>query len=351
MANLNSTIKGVVGELVSVLSTRNRDVISRRFGLKTGKRETLESIGKSYGITRERVRQIEEVSLKQIKDNLGSGLNTKIKPFVNLAESILEQAGGVLKEDALFEKFSGSGDSTSGNAALVFFLTLDGEFKKFSETNDFHTFWGLSGQHAESFNKSISSFVSALGKAKSPIAETTVVDFYKKSGASVKELTNAAVASYLLISKNIAKNAFGQVGLATWPEVKPRGVRDKAFLVLKRDGKPKHFREITQLINGARFSDRKANVQTVHNELIKDKRFVLVGRGMYGLVDWGYKSGTVKDVIVDLMRSAVKPMHKDDIIAKVLSHRMVKENTILLNLQDSKTFEKVGEGTYSLKTA
>ncbi len=120
-------------------------------------------------------------------------------------------------------------------------------------------------------------------------------------------------------------------------------------MVLNRDGKPKHFREITQLINSVHFSDRKANVQTVHNELIKDKRFVLVGRGMYGLADWGYKAGTVKDVIVDLMRSSDKPLHKNDIIAKVLSHRMVKENTILLNLQDSKTFKKVGEGEYSLK--
>ncbi len=223
--------------------------------------------------------------------------------------------------------------------------------KKLSETNDFNTFWSLSGQHAESFNKSISAFINSLEKAKSPIAESTVVDFYRKSGASVKELTPVAVASYLSISKNIAKNAFGQVGLASWPEVKPRGVRDKAFLVLKRDGKPKHFREITKLINDARFSNRKANVQTVHNELIKDKRFVLVGRGMYGLADWGYKAGTVKDVIVDLMRSSAKPMHKNDIVAKVLSHRMVKENTILLNLQDSKTFDKVGEGTYSLKEA
>ena len=346
MLNLNNTIKGVVGGLVVTLSPRNKDVISRRFGLKTGKRETLESIGKSYGITRERVRQIEEVSLKQIRDNLNGA---KIKPFINLAENILEQSGGVLKEDAFFAKFSGSGDNTPTNAALVFFLTLDSEFKRVSETNDFNTFWSLSEQHVGAFNKSISSFISTLEKSKSPVAESAITDFYKKSGVSAKEPTSAAIASYLSISKNIAKNNFGQIGLTTWPEIKPRGVKDKAFLVLKRDGKPKHFREITQLINGASFSDRKANVQTVHNELIKDKRFVLVGRGMYGLADWGYKAGTVKDVIVDLMKSSGKPLHKDDIVAKVLSHRMVKENTILLNLQDSKTFEKVGEGTYSLK--
>jgi len=336
---------------MGVLSTRNRDIISRRFGLKNGRKETLESIGKSYGITRERVRQIEEVSLRQVKDSLGSGFGSKIKPFVDLAENIIEQSGGVIKEENLFAKFAGSPSGNPTNAALVFFLTLDGQFRKFSETDDFNTFWGLSGQHADVFKKSISSFVSALEKNNSTIAEAAVADFYKKSGASLKELTPTAIASYLAISKNISKNTFGHIGLTSWPEIKPRGVRDKAFLVLKLHGKPKHFREITQMINSAGFSDRKANVQTVHNELIKDKRFVLVGRGMYGLADWGFKAGTVKDVIIDLLKSSSQPLHKDEIVAKVLSHRMVKENTILLNLQDSKTFEKVGEGIYSLKEA
>ncbi len=351
MPNLTATIRGVVGQLLSVLNTRNKDIISRRFGLKTGKKETLESIGKNYGITRERVRQIEEVSLKQIREGLTSGLSSKIKPFVNLAENILDQAGGVTKEENLFAKFSGSSKDNPANAALVFFLSLDGKLKKLSESDDSHSHWALSDQHSTSYNKSISTFVNSLDKEGSPIAESAVVDFYKKSGASLKDVTPASVASYLSISKKIAKNNFGQVGLVSWPDIKPRGVRDKAFLVLKRDGKPKHFREIAKLINDSGFVDRKANVQTVHNELIKDKRFVLVGRGLYGLTEWGYKAGTVKDVIVDLMKSAGKSLHKKDIIAQVLSHRMVKENTILLNLQDSKTFEKKGEGVYSLRQA
>jgi len=350
--NLNNSIRGVVGQLLSVLNTRNKDVISRRFGLKTGKKETLESIGKSYGITRERVRQIEEVSLRQIREGFDSGSVAKIKPFVNLAENILEQGGGSVREEHLFAKFSGIAKESPANAALVFFLSLDSKFQRFAEDDDFNTFWSLSKQHAESFGDSMSSFIASLNKEKTPIAEAALVEFYKKSGASFKDVTSAVVDSYLSISKNIAKNNFGQVGLTSWPDIKPRGVRDKAFLVLKRDGKPKHFREIAQLINSASFNDgRRANVQTVHNELIKDKRFVLVGRGLYGLVDWGYKAGTVKDVIIDLMRLSNKPLHKKDIVAQVLSHRLVKENTILLNLQDPKTFEKKGDGVYVLREA
>ncbi len=337
--------------MLAVLNTRNRDVISRRFGLKTGKKETLESIGKSYGITRERVRQIEEASLKQVRENLNSGLAGKVKPFVNLAENILEQAGGVTSEDNLFAKFSGVAKENSTNAVLIFFLSLDGRLKKFIETDDFNTFWALSAQHAESFNKSIFAFIDALKKVSAPIAESAVVDFYKKSGATLKDVTPATVASYISVSKNIAKNNFGQLGLTSWPDIKPRGVKDKAFLVLKRDGKPRHFRDITQLINTSSFGNRKANVQTVHNELIKDKRFVLVGRGLYGLTEWGYKAGTVKDVIVDILRSTGQPMHKKDIVTQVLSNRMVKENTILLNLQNPKVFERKGNGIYALKEA
>lgn len=337
---------------MSVLNIRNRDIIFRRFGLKTGKKETLESIGKSYGITRERVRQIEEVSLKQVKNSFNAGLIVKVKPFVNLAENILEQAGGVAREEHLFAEFSGVAKDSPANAALVFFLFLDGKLKRFVEADDLNTFWALSDQHADSFETSLASFIDSLNKEKVPIAESALVEFYKKSGASFKDVTPAVVASYLSISKNIAKNNFGQIGLVNWPDIKPRGVRDKAFLVLKRDGKPKHFREIAQLINASGFGDgRRANVQTVHNELIKDKRFVLVGRGLYGLAEWGYKAGTVKDVIVDLIRSAGKPLHKKEIVAQVLSHRLVKENTILLNLQDAKTFDRKGDGVYALKEA
>jgi hypothetical protein len=351
MANLTNTVRRVVGQLLGILSPRNRDIISRRFGLKTGKKETLESIGKSYGITRERVRQIEEASIKQIKESLKADADSKIKPFVNLAENILEETGGVIRESDLFVRFSGSDKENPVNAALVFFLTLDGKLKRVPEDEDFYAFWGLSDQNIEIFKRSIKLFIEALEGNRSPIAESAVADFCQKSGVFSRSVSPAVLASYLSISKNVAKNIFGQIGLTSWPEIKPRGVRDKAFLVLKKSGSPKHFREIAQMINAAGFSNRGANPQTVHNELIKDSRFVLVGRGIYGLAEWGLKAGTVKDVLVDLLRSAGRPLPKNEIVTAVLAHRMVKENTIVLNLNDSKVFQKREDGTYTLREA
>ena len=46
-------------DLLKDLPERTKDIIEQRFGLKTRERRTLQAIGKIYGITRERVRQIE----------------------------------------------------------------------------------------------------------------------------------------------------------------------------------------------------------------------------------------------------------------------------------------------------
>ena len=354
MSNLKNTIKETAVKLINTLNPRNRDIISRRFGLKTGKKETLESIGQSYGITRERVRQIEEASLAQTENNLASVSGVKVKPFVALVESILDQAGGVLGENDMLARFFGieAGlvvNNATANAALVFVLTLDGKLRRFGEDEDFGSFWSLSDQHAELFKNSATSLVKALTKSEAPVAESAVVDFAKKAGVSPRYAVSQAIPVFLTISKNIGKNIFGQVGLTRWPEIEPRGVRDKSYLVLRREGKPRHFRDITQLINNT-FADRRANTQTVHNELIKDQRFVLVGRGMYGLAEWGYKAGTVKDVLVDLLRLANKPLKREDLVSQVLAHRMVKENTILLNLQDTSVFKKTDQG-YTLREA
>lgn len=348
MSKLQTNTQQVVGKLLKVLSPRNRDIISRRFGLRNGKKETLESIGKGYKITRERVRQIEEAALNQLRQETKS-LQPQVQPYFDLASSILEEHGGVLKEDGLFEKLSGIGKPSVLNASFVLLLTLNGGFNRFSDSDETHSFWALGDNHVERSKQTVASLTKALEKHSQLILESELLNFYKRT---VKDsVSPKALFSYVSLSKNISKNIFNEVGLAYWPEVNPKGVRDKAYLVLKKANKPCHFTEITKLINNAGFDGRKANVQTVHNELIKDKRFVLVGRGMYGLANWGYKSGTVKDVLVDIMKNSGKPLTKQEIVAQVLSARFVKENTVFLNLQDSKVFKKNENGTYALREA
>jgi len=89
-------------------------------------------------------------------------------------------------------------------------------------------------------------------------------------------------------------------------------------------------------------------VQAIHNELIKDPRFVLIGRGIYALSSWGYKKGTISDTIKSILEKSETPLTREEIVKQVLKVRKVKETTILLNLQNKALFKKIGKNSYTL---
>ena len=184
--------------------------------------------------------------------------------------------------------------------------------------------------------KIINSLSEKLKKIKKPLSVKEVNNLFS--------LNKNFLTSCLEISKKIQKNQQGVWGLLNWPEINPRGVKDRALLVFKKENKPLHFKEVASLIP-------KALPQTVHNELIKDSRFVLVGRGVYALREWGYEKGFVRDVIFKTLKEAGKPLSKSEILEKVLKQRLVKENTVLLNLTDKKYFAKTVGNFYTIREA
>ncbi len=122
---------------------------------------------------------------------------------------------------------------------------------------------------------------------------------------------------WLSLSKKIAKNPLGEWGSADSSNVRVKGMRDYAYLVIKRHGSPMHFTEVAKSIS--ELFNRKAHVATCHNELIKYKRFVLVGRGLYALAEWGYTSGVVKEVIADILRK-YGPLTREEVALLGHSH-------------------------------
>jgi hypothetical protein len=106
-----------------------------------------------------------------------------------------------------------------------------------------------------------------------------------------------------------------------------------------------HFREVAEAIK--ELFGHEAHVATTHNELIKDPRFVLVGRGLYALSEWGYSTGVVKDVLRQILETD-GPLSREEIIDKVRKERYVKDNTILVNLQDVNLFKRLANGQYTV---
>ena len=336
-------LRGVEELLNNLPKERLRDVIERRFGLKDGNRETLEAVGKDYGITRERVRQIESDALRILTERQNMAV---LKPIFKYLDQLFEEHNHLVGEERLLNLVTGISESHPARAAVVMILTLGKPYQRFVECDKFHPHWITKRQARKQAERVVDYLAGHFNQQSQaiPSAEVLTIISSKHSDLPEKFIQNA-----LDISKEISKNIFEEVGLSHWPEINPKGVRDKAYLVMKREGEPRHFVDITELINRANFSDRQAFPQTVHNELIKDGRFILVGRGTYALKEWGYEPGIVKEVIAKVLSEAGKPLNRDEIVSTVLEQRRVRPNTVVINLQNNPEFERLKDGRYRLK--
>jgi len=322
---MNYSYQKICSDFLKDLPSRVREVVSRRFGLESGQRETLEAIGKSFGITRERVRQIEAGGLDKIRKKTGN-----YQGILNNFFTYFKDRGDLKREKVLLWDLGGSKDQVR----IYFLLSLDKRFKRISENEDFFPLWLIDKNSLKSLQKTVNRLSAEFKKIGKPIAFKEI--------ENIAPINETVLNSYLECSKNIQKNSDGLYGLKYWPEINPRGVKDKAYLAFKKTGKPLHFSEVTRLIDGAM-------VQTVHNELIRDSRFVLVGRGIYALAEWGYEQGQVKDVISRILKEAKKPLTKEEILNQVLKQRLVKENTVFLNLSNKNYFFKDSKGRYAVR--
>lgn len=326
-------------KLTKGLSQKTKDIFERRFGVKTGKPETLEAIGKNFKITRERVRQIEAAGFNFVKKQNKEILDDIYKGFA----VYFQKNGGLKKEDIVLEQLGGK----NSKPYILFLLTLGEQFSRVCEKKDFYYFWSTIPSAPTKVKETLNSFAQALQKLGKPVFKK---EFYA-SFSSKDGLSEEAVFSYLEVSKTIQENKEGKIGLTEWPEIKPRGVKDKAFLVFKKHGKPLHFTKVAELIDKLEYNlpNKKTYPQTVHNELIKDSRFVLVGRGTYALQEWGYEPGTIKDIIVKVLKEKKEPASKEDIVKEVLLQRLVAKNTVLMNLNNKKHFAKDSNDRYFLR--
>ncbi|PIQ68821.1 MAG: hypothetical protein COV91_01970 [Candidatus Taylorbacteria bacterium CG11_big_fil_rev_8_21_14_0_20_46_11] len=339
-ATLKSKPKQTVKKLLGALPDRAKDVIVSRYGLgEKPQKMTLEAIGKKYGVTRERVRQIENYALTTIRK---SEAYQKEKMALDELEQLLHSLGGVVAEDELL---SHAAPDKSSQNQIHFLLVVGESFKKEREDEYFKHRWYIDEKLAGKVHDALRKLYKNLSN-NDLVSELDIIAQFLTHVEDVADTLKSEeiVRRYLNLSKTIAKNPLGEWGLQTSPNIRAKGMRDYAFLVLRRHGSPIHFREVAKSIE--KLFGKKAHVATTHNELIKDGRFVLVGRGLYALAEWGYMSGVVKDVIRKILDKS-GPLTKDEIIAKVLNERYVKENTILVNLQNPKYFKRSKEGKYT----
>jgi hypothetical protein len=337
----------IINVALNGLAPRQKEVLEGRFGLKSGEGETLAAIGDRMGITRERVRQIENAALAVAKTNIMKddetvALLSKIKQYI-------VGKGGVAKQEDVVSFADGVAKGIGENQ-IDFLSEASATFNAYREDEDYHPFYYVSDRDLKNAQVFVDGWSNFL-KGKKEMALPGPAYRAELASFSKAKLIDAPIAeNYLATTKLIKENRYGDVGLRDWPEINPSTIRDKIYLVLKKGGEPLHFEDIAKKINEVKFDGQVALAPTVHNELIKDTRFVLVGRGMYGLKEHGYEPGTAREIIAKVLKNS-GPLKATDVVSRVNAQRFFKENTILINLQNKGSFERLSDGRYKVREA
>ncbi len=344
----------IVGKLFSELSSREQEILRRRFGLHGKGFETLEQIGKNYNITRERVRQIENGAIKNIRSL--NYFSDTVKPVEVVVITALEKHGGIMAEDHMLEYLLQSEVNDEVFCKHLIFLLekLTANRILRESRKGFKNTWRLEFIDWDKVEETIQEMINILEKESKPMSQEELLEKFKVTDIFNKHRehfnfnseTAEPIYAHLRATEKIKPNPFDEYGLSHWNTITPKRMGDKIYLVMKKHGKPLHFREIAEYINKSGFDSKQAYAPTVHNELILDDRYVLVGRGIYALTEWGYTPGVVGDVIYEILKKQGEPMTRDEIVDEVLKQRMVKKGTVYLALSNGDKFKKVEQGKY-----
>jgi DNA-directed RNA polymerase delta subunit len=336
----NLNFSDLVTILLSNLPQRSQEIVKKRFGLINGKVETLEKIGSSYDITRERVRQIITDAIKKTSKMSDSEVFKQAEEKIILE---ISQRDGIISEEKLIE-ILGFGKLREANA-VTFFAVCSNKIIEIEDKKLLKKSWVISKDVLAGVKDIADTAKEVLTAIGVPLTDTEIV---KSISAKKKDFSKNTILNYLDVLVVISKNKFGRWGFSDWMEINPKGTRERIYLVLKEKKKPLHFIAIAKLIDEWGISKKKSHPQTVHNELIKDKRFVLIGRGIYALQEWGYTPGTIKEVLEEIMKKSDHALTKEEILVEVNKSRQVKKTTVMINLNNNANFSR-SDGKYSLK--
>jgi len=375
----------IINNLFSKLNRRECNILTRRFGLRDNNKETLDKIGKAYRLTRERIRQIEINSIKKIKqlEKFELYIND-LKRIINL---LIEEYGGLIECEYLFDNlihFSSEDVKQKAKNKKIqkncfnFLLTklLHDDFEKIDNSKNFKNYFKLKSQELGHLENLAEELLEKIKQEKNILKTHELINlirdfksfqsnrdrFNTKNNIDISNIlrnenfqedtdlinNNKVIYSILQVLSEIKQNRFGYWGYYNWSEINPRTINDKIYLILKNRKKPMHFIEIADEINKIGFDKKNAHPATVHNELILDDKYILVGRGLYSLKELGYKKGTVSDVVEYILSKANSPLNQEKIVEKVLKQRMVRTTTIILALMDKNKFQKIGK-KYTIK--
>ncbi len=351
----NNTLSNLTKSILKNLTGRNKNIIEKRFGLFSDKKYTLQDIGNELHITRERIRQIEKESIKTLKQFKPT---KEFNKFISEVKKILIANNGFCEDNKFFAILSKKYKDKNLDKFTIFLTTLNGSIIHVEANNCYKAYWAINKEKTTLIKNVLQNVTDLLSKEQKPLTTQQILE---RLAPNNKNLNSKILENILSINNKIYKNPIGEYGLISWSNIRPYSAKDKAYFLMKYYiKKPIHFRDLAKLIQSYEFptlvkesnsiatKKKNINIQTVHNELIKDNRFTLIGHGQYALQEWGYTKGAIKDVIINILQASNSPLSEYEISQVAHKQRIVKDSTIHLSLSDKKLFQKTQDNKYIL---
>lgn len=346
--------KAFVDHILSLLSERQRNVIADRYGLWDGIAETLQDIGGKLGVSRERIRQIEEKGLQRLRRVFGHGV---IKDYVLAKIREYLTRGGpesfsVLSEDEIANAFAD--DCSSEEATLGLSLLRDVNVGLFTsqlveaEPGVYSIDLGIAREYAAL----LKLIERSLEECDEPLSEQQIAHKIADGPGVPKREHQSLVKRLLEVSPSLVRLPNDTVALAKWKGFNRRNASSVAEATLLRLAKPAHFREITKKSHTLFPEAGELNERTIHNAIIQTpKTFVWVKNGTYGLSAWGIKKPPfIKDRLIELLSTTQYPLPYWHLRDKVLEVCNCKEPSVRMTLDlNPRLFKKFEGDQYGLQ--
>ena len=343
----NENIVRSFEEILISLSEKEKNVIERRVWLKWEK-ETLQSIWNSFSptITRERVRQIEESGIRKIWRIIKASILTDIQ---EKGIEFVKMSWGLASRDSLvnylIKELNLEKDINKG--VLETIVQSDFDILKSKQKLGCKIYFYLSKISRYNVDVIHKEAIKVLKKKKDVIEKEELFKIVSENLKDLRGISAPLVGSVLELFDDIIFWEDNLVWLTKWKILNPKTLKDKAVYILKKEWTPMHFVDIANKI--IEVLEDNVKINTIHNELIRNEDFVLIGRGIYALREWWFKPGTVLDVISSILEKRNEPMSTEEIVKEVLKIRDVKETNIYMNLQNRQVIERVWRNFYQLK--
>ncbi len=330
------------------LSDKEKWIIERRIWLWWDK-QTLQNIWNSFTppITRERVRQIEETGIRKLWRIIKSPLFLQIQ---ELANNLLDLHGWLLVKDKIINVIIKELNLEKNININVLDIIIQSNYniQKSKPRLGTKTYFFLANVSKELVELIHKETLKILRRKKDIMEQEKLYLIVQENLKNTSGyISTTLIDASLDIFDWLVKWENTLIGLSRWKILNPKTLKDKAIYILKKEKIPMHFVDISNKIT--ELLGDKVKVNTIHNELIRNTEFVLIGRWIYALKEWWFTPWTVIDIICSILNENNWPMTTEEISTAVLKKRNVKKTTIYMNLQNKKIIERVWRNYYQVK--